>query len=296
MAAVSCATAQLTVEVVLDQDEFLRDEPLPVKVRVTNRSGQTLQLGKDNEWLSFVVHDSDGPIMTKLGVVPVTGEFTLASAQVVTRGVDLAPYFELGRPGRYQVTATVRIKEWNAETTSKPKTFEIVRGTRLWEEEFGVPASSGAPEVRKYTLQQANYRKQLRLYARISDATESSTYGVIPLGQLVSFSRPEAQIDKTSNLHVLFQTGPRSFLYTMVAPDGQITARQTHDYSGKRPILRSDETNRISVVGGQRRFTTSDLPPSLLTNLTGLLPDDPATTNTAPAPPAKGNAKNPKKK
>jgi hypothetical protein len=159
-----------------------------------------------------------GHVLSRLSEVPVKGEFALESAEMATRLVDLMPHFEFGQPGRYQVTATVRIAAWNAETTSKAKNFEIVRGTKLWEQEFGLPAESGAPEVRKYALQQANYRKQLQLYVRLTDSNENRVFGMLPLGPLVSFSRPEAQIDKTSHFHVLFQTGARSFVYTMLDP------------------------------------------------------------------------------
>src|SRR5262245_59225424 len=85
------AVAQVSIEVALDQDQFLRDEALLVKVRVTNRSGQTIELGKDNEWLSFAVESLEGKVVNKLSAPDVTGEFTLESARVATRQVDLEP-------------------------------------------------------------------------------------------------------------------------------------------------------------------------------------------------------------
>jgi len=144
LASALAAAAQISVEVLLDQDQFLRDEALPVKVRVTNRAGQTLQLGKDNDWLALAVESLDGAVVSKLAEVPVTGEFTLESARMATRQVDLTPCFDLSQVGRYTVTATIRIKQWNEEVSSKPKEFEIVRGTKLWQQDFGVPAADGA--------------------------------------------------------------------------------------------------------------------------------------------------------
>src|SRR6185369_10135809 len=130
------------------------------------------------------------------------------SSKVATKRVDLAPYFSLTKPGRYKVTATVRIKGWEQEFASKPKTFEVVTGTKLWEQEFGVPPAANAPnaalEVRKYVLQQANYLKQLRLYVRLTDATDSKTLHVFAVGPIVSVSRPQPQLDKSSNLHLLW--------------------------------------------------------------------------------------------
>ncbi len=272
-AAILPATGQLAVEVVVDRDQFLRDESLPVKVRVTNRSGQPLRLGADNEWLSFSVEGPETGTVFKTAEVPVKGEFTLESAQVATRQVDLSPCYDLSQPGRYTITATVRIKEWGNETASRPRRIEIVRGTKLWEQEFGVPTESGLPETRRYILQQANYQKQLKLYLRLTDLSDNKVFRVFPLGSLVSFSQPEAQLDRGSELSTLFQTGARSFLFYVIRPDGEVVIRQTYDYTTTRPTLRANDEGRIYVAGGIRRLTSNDIPTST-----------PANTSLTPAP------------
>lgn len=279
LASLLGAAGQVTVEVVLDQKQFLRDEAVLVKVRVTNRSGQTLRLGDDAEWLSFNVEGTEGARTMQLSDPPVAGAFTLESARVATRTVNLAPHFDLSQLGRYSVTATVKIKEWSEELSSRPQPIEIVRGLKVWEQEFGVPSTGGTPELRKYALQQANYLKQLQIYVRVSDADDARVFRVFPLGTLVSFSVPEAQVDQQSQLHVLFQTGARAFAYHVVNPDGEMVGRQTHEYAGSRPQLRKTEDGKISVSGGVRRFTSMDIPP---TEIAGA-----SVTNspTAPEPP-----------
>ncbi len=189
LVSLSPLAAQVSVEVVLEQDQFLRDESLPVKVRITNRSGQTLNLGKEADWLRFTLESRDGGAVSRLGDAPVLGEFSLESSLAASKPVDLMPYFDLSKPGRYTVTATVKIKQWNQEVSSRAKDFEIVRGTKLWEQEFGVPVAAGPPEVRKYALQQANCLKRLLLYVRLTDPDERRVFRVFPVGPLVSFSR-----------------------------------------------------------------------------------------------------------
>src|SRR5581483_6742369 len=178
--------------------------------------------------------------------------------------VDLAPYFLISQQGTYQIVATVRIKGWNRELTSPPKSFDIIQGAKLWEQEVGVPKPPGAtnsePEIRRYILQQANYlRGQIRLYLRITDP-----YGkpirVFAVGPMISFGRPEHQVDRFSNLHVLYQDGPSSYNYTMCNVDGEVTARRTYDYIDSRPRLRADPDGNITVVGGSRRITPEDVP------------------------------------
>src|SRR5690349_12994930 len=164
LASAFWSAAQVSVDVVLDQEQFLIDESLPVKVRIANRSGQTLKLGQEADWLTFRIEGLEGIIVSPLKEVPVEGEQAVESSMVAFRRVDLMPCFDLSKPGRYTVTATVKIKQWNDEIASKPQPFEISRGTKVWEQDFGVPAASGSPESRKYALQQANYTKHMVLY------------------------------------------------------------------------------------------------------------------------------------
>ena len=254
-------SAQISVEVVPTQGQFLPGEPLRVEVRITNRSGQSLKLGEDNEWLKISVESKDGYVVSQLGEVPVKKEFTLDSSKMVRRWVDIAPCFSLTKPGHYLVSATVKVKEWDKEFSAAVGEFDIVKGMNLREMEFGVPTVAGqSPEVRKYALQQANYLKQLWLYVRVTDSPETRVIRVVPIGTMVSFSEPEAQVDSASNLHVLWQTGARGFAYRVVNPAGEIIVRETHDFQGTRPKLRADETGKILVSGGLRHPMRDDLP------------------------------------
>lgn len=266
MLSATGAQAQVGVEVRLEQEQFLPTETLEVSVRITNRTGQTLWLGQDSDWLNFTVEANDGRLVAKTGEVPVEGKFMLESSKVAVKRVDIAPFFALNSAGRYHVVATVNIKEWNMAASSAPRAFDIVEGTKLWAQEVGVPpteANRGSqPEVRRYLLQQANYlRTQLRLYLRITDVTGAHTFKVIPLGKLLSFSRPEGQVDSLSNAHIIYQSGPQSFTYMVFNPHGDLLTRQTYDFGETRPRLAVGRDSRISVHGGVRKLLSSDVPP-----------------------------------
>jgi hypothetical protein len=259
------APAQITVEVVLDQRQFLPSESLPVAVRITNRSGQPLHLGADANWLTFSVTSVDSFVVTRIADVPVQGEFDLGSSQMATKRVDLAPYFKLTRQGSYRLVATVHIKDWNAEIPSPPQSFDVIDGAKLWSQTFGLPApagvTNGAPEVRKYTLEQANYlRSQLRMYVQVSDESEVHIFKVRAIGPMVSFSQPEARLDRLSQLHVIYQSGARVFTYSVVSPDGDIVRQEIYDYVNTRPRLHTDDDGNITVLGGARRVKPNDMP------------------------------------
>jgi len=268
LAAWSVTAQSIAVALTSEQEQFLPYEELIVKVRITNYSGQTLNLGKEEDWLSFTVQGQNGAFVSRLGAVPVKGNYVLDSSRTGTIPVDLAPYFDLTRPGNYKINAILKIAQWDQVVSSEAKGIDIISGVKLWEQEFGMPQSSDSPpEIRKYALVQAIHLKQPKLYFRLCNASESRVFKVFAVGPVVSVSKPEPQLDRFSNLHLLYQVAARSFSYSVINPDGLIIARETHDSAGSRPQLRTAQEGRIQVTGGVRRVTASDLPPALSSTL-----------------------------
>lgn len=264
--ATSCF-GQVKVSVILDQQQFLPGEDVPVKVRIINHSGQTLFFGENNQWLRVSIQAQDSFVVRNTGDVPVRGVFELPPSKMATKELNIAPYFDLNRPGRYEVVATVRIEEWNQTITSMPASFDVISGSKLWERTFGVPDpmhSDGPPVVRKYLLQQANHlRTQVVLYVRITDAAEEHTIKVIPIGPMVSFSEPRAVLDGDSNLHVLYQSGPQVFTYFEINPNGMTLQQERYEYSGTRPRLFAAEDGAVTVKGGVKVPKAPSPPPAV---------------------------------
>lgn len=259
------ARAQISVEVTQEQDSFLPGESLPVAVRITNLSGQTLRLGGESNWLSFSVETPDGKTVERVCDPSVMGEFDLATGKIATRRVDLAPCQAPDRVGRYTVTATVRIPNWENAAASPPKNFDIIDGVKLWDQVVGIPKAhgetNGIPELRHYTLLQTDqFHGRMRLYLRVTDSPDNRILRTVVIGPMHSFSRPEPQLDKTSNLHLLYADGPHSCSYTVFSPDGELLLRQTHDFGESRPKLRMDDQGNFAVTGGIRRVNSRDVP------------------------------------
>jgi hypothetical protein len=255
------ASAQVTVTITTDQDEFLPGEAVPLAVKVTNLSGQQLHFGADSGWLTFSVESADGFAVVKNSEVPVKGTFDLFSSQAATKLVDIAPYFQMNREGRYKVTAVLHIPNWSVTIASQPKVFDVVSAVKIWSQNFGVPSTNGVPEMREFALEKANYlRQQLRLYLQLTDASESHIFKVQALGPMVSFGYPEEQVDRFSQLNVLWQTGAQTFTYCLISPYGEIVRRDTYDLFNSRPRLKVDEDGNVSVEGGVKRIPASEIP------------------------------------
>jgi hypothetical protein len=273
--AVAAGTARaqvngITAELELLQDQYLPDEDLQLRVKITNRSGQPLTFGQDTNWITFHIIGENNYLPPKTGEMPVVGEFTLPSGTSGERPFNPTPFYDLRRPGHYRIGATIKIPQWNQENQvipCKSASFTVADGLPihgLANIQFGVPPPPGvtnvAPEIRNYSLIKVAYLDALKLYFRLTDAY-GRTLTVFPLSGMLSFSEPEAQLDRFNNFHVLTQTGARAFTYFVLTPDGHLVVRQTHDYGMRRPVLRTTDDGRIFVAGGQRRITEYDVPP-----------------------------------
>lgn len=269
--AAGAGQAQLTgvtAELKLTQEQYLPGEDLQLKVRILNRSGQEIVLGTENNWINLSITGENNAICTRLGDMPLQGEFSLRSGEVGTKSLNPTPYFDFRQPGRYHVTAQIRIPQWRQEITCKPASFTVAEGValpNLSNLQVGIPTPPGVtnavPEVRRFSLLKVLYLKELRLYFRLTDSM-GKTMRVFPIAPMTSFSDPETQIDRDNNLNVLVQTGAKTFRYCVIDPDGQWVVRQTHVYTGTRPVLRINADGKIFVAGGARRFSPDDYPPA----------------------------------
>jgi hypothetical protein len=254
--------AQVSAELVLDQELFLSQESLFVGVKVTNLSGKALEFGTNAEWLRFSVEYVGGAAVNQIVELPRQEAFILENSKRGTRVVDLAECYDCAKPGRYTVTAIINIPGWDSVIMSPAKSFTVINGTRIWEQIFGVPvanASSNQVSSRKYILQKMVTMKENRLYIRLTDAEEGKTYRVYQLCPMVSFAQPETQIDKDSNLNVLCQTGARIFTFLVVSPNCELVKRISYEYAGSRPTMSVDGEGGFRIAGGKRRVTPDDI-------------------------------------
>jgi hypothetical protein len=104
--------AQVTVEVALDQDQFLPSEMLPVAVKITNQSGQPLHLGADANWLTFSVESADGSSWSKMRRCR-WGEFDLDSSQDGDQAGGFGAVFCFVQAGALSRHRNLRIKDWS---------------------------------------------------------------------------------------------------------------------------------------------------------------------------------------
>lgn len=247
----------------MEQDQFIPGEPIVIEVRITNVSGAPLRFGVDRDWISIEVKGLRGETVTRIAEVSAPGAVVIQNAETQSRKIDITPFFDLTRTGQYRVVAHVKVRETGEfEMSAKDKRFEILKGTRVWEQAFGVQGGSdpALPDARKFALIRSSNPKKMRLYLRLTDIDEKNIFKVLTLGQALTFNQVEAKLDRMGLLHVLHQTGSKSFTYHVISPDADLVMRHTYDYEGTRPMLKGDGEGRVAVTGGLRKPSASDLP------------------------------------
>jgi hypothetical protein len=70
-------------------------------------------------------------------------------------------------------------------------------------------------------------------------------------------------LDRLSNLHVLYQSGAASFLYSVINPNGDLVSQEIYDYFDARPRLRVGNDGSINVLGGARRVKPQAIPQAI---------------------------------
>ena len=264
LGAAASSSAQVNATLEIDKSRLLPRETFVARLKIVNFSGQTLVFGEDNNWLQFEIETETGEVVTPIAEPPkVEGRFTVESSIRATKRIDLAPYYALEKAGNYKLIAKVYVKQWKRSLPVKPVKFTVSNGSILWHRTFGLPVKegepAGQPKQRRYVLQQAKNLRMMTLYARVDDGPGARVHRVFPVCPMVAFNDPTAQVDPTGNLHILCQSGARTYNYTVLDPDGKIRIRHHYQIVGSRPRLNFKD-GKIHVAGGLKLLRPDDIP------------------------------------
>ena len=251
--------AQLTVRVRMLEDTVLTYESIWINVSIRNYSGRTIDLrpGGEKPWLNFVITDENGSLVRAVGSAMVEGQTLIPPGETVTRAIDLLPLYDLRARGGYRVRA--RVISDLATVESEPARFSIINGRDVTSQTVGLPPKgSGPDEYRKYSLfVKQGPERGAKMYLCVQDELHQLIYGMLPLGNYLPLVEPEMRTDRDGDVHVLFQSGPRAFVYAHVTAAGKALQRTVYSDMMSRPQLVAQ--NRIvSVRGGEQVYPRTE--------------------------------------
>jgi hypothetical protein len=248
------AWAQISVRLDLERDRYVLYEPMIATVEVSNYNASELQLAdqESTPWLRFDIYRSNGEYISAVGPGFLAGSVAVPPNQTRARSANLVAYYKIRDPGKYRVRALVKIAGGSGSFASREQVIEVVVGRTILTKPAGFKDESGKDNLRNHMVLEARLGSQVWLYARTEDHSGDTIYGVVPLGEWVTFSAPTAATDRNGNLHVLHQAHPRLFRYSIISPNSAVLGRDSFSNHNSVPELRRGEDGAVKVVGGER--------------------------------------------
>ena len=263
-----CAThayAQLEVRLGVGRDNFVQHEPIHVDTFIISNHNKAIILGDKEGWIRFSVRDGRGFPVNQVGHPPRGNLFVLSSGKKVTKGINLAPFFDFSEPGEYTIQATITTSNWvKVRFESVPVKIQVVRARVMDVIRRGVVSETPGelPEVRRYTLQTTRVKGKSHLFMRVSDDHDPSfmIYNVTPLGMMVHQAKPSFGLDRDGISHLFFQSHKQQYSYCMIDPFGELMRRQTYISDTNRPYMTKDVKGSFKIIGGRRVVAPTDYP------------------------------------
>ncbi len=244
--------AQVQVQLKFSRLQYISYEPLIATISITNRAGRDvdLQNSAGQEWFGFEISRGEGESIGPAQVAE-SEPLHLTSGQTVTRKINLTPLFPIQDFGTYHIRAHVYFADLDRYFYSATKVVEVTTARPIWKQTVGVPdATPGSGDMRTYSLLSNRFADHTSLYVRVEDESRGTVYATYPLGHIIAFDEPHAEIDRRNQLHVLHCVAPRTWSSSIVGLNGQLIARETFLETKTRPHFKRAADGEISVVGG----------------------------------------------
>lgn len=244
------AKAQVAVRLQMNKPNYIINEPVTATVSITNHSGRQLVLKNENSraWLNFHITSSRR-------VIPIArqvkyGSVAIPSGQTVARKVSLSTSYSLGNMGNYSCQASVNMPGLTRNGfTSNRVHFTITNGRTVWATRAGIPQAPG--EIREYKLITFSGNRANELFARVSSTNNGQNIATIPLGKILTFRKPTGKLDRSNNMHAIYQVKPDLFGHTCVSPDGKVKFTSFHKRGASgEPRLVDLGDGVVRVAGG----------------------------------------------
>lgn len=248
----STAVAQIQVELKFSRLQYIAYEPVVAHLTVTNLAGRDVDLrdAAGQSWFGFEVSGSEGQSIPQISKI-ATEPFSVEAGKRVTRKINLTPIYGVHDFGTYHVRAHIYFGDLNKFFYSPTKVFEVSAARSIWEKTVGVPQEGGvAGNARTYSLMTNRFPDHTSLYVRVEDKDSGMVYATYSLGQIISFDQPQAEFDRSNQLHVLYCAAPRLWSYARVGLNGELVSRASFAETKSRPRLVHADDGVIKVAGG----------------------------------------------
>lgn len=223
------AFAQVELHLQPVRKDFIVGENVALRLTVINQTDASIALKNTpgRPWLNFS--------LTKRGEnAPVTPIATARFPEVVltpgsTRSFEfnIKSLYRLGTAGNYAAVATIRMPDGQSTYSSNRTLFTLTNGGKV--REFNIQAR-GERIVMSLRLAVVNGKECLFGQALSKDTHQ--VIGACFLGEYLNFMQPRVLLDGAQNMHVLCQSSPEFFTYSVMNTHGNRASAKLYKRTG----------------------------------------------------------------
>ncbi len=213
--------AQIRVNVEVEHESVLPNEPVSVIVTMVNDADTPLVFGEDNYNAQMILMLERGVRRTEERIAdttrPVKRHMIVMPGETHRELFELTSLFNMHEQRTYRVH--VVIEHEDLRYRSRDRVFEVANGVELHSAVHPVP---GYRDRRlTYSLRYWRRNQSEHLFLVVSDEANDIAYGSFDLGRLVRFRNPTLRYDRSGQIMVIHQSGRERFTRSLFAISGE---------------------------------------------------------------------------
>jgi len=275
---VARAQGQIQVELKFKRLQYIAYEPVVATLGITNLAGRDVDLhdAEGQPWFGLEITGSEGQPIAPVATNSTQAPLKIEAGKKVTQRINLTPLYPVHDFGVYHVRAHIYFADLSKFFYSQTKVFEVTEARPIWQKTVGMPdGASGPGNARTYSLLSNRFPDHTSLYVRVEDKDSGIVYATYSLGRVIAFDEPQAELDRSNQLHILHCAAPRSWAYARVGLNGELLAHSSFMETKTRPRLFHTAEGTVAVRGGMLETPAAQSARNLLPKLSDRPPEVP---------------------
>lgn len=223
------AQAQIEMQLQPVRKDFIVGENVALKITITNQTDASITLKNTpgRPWLNFTVSKRGEQVL----VTPVAAgrfpELVLTPGSTRSFEFNLKSLYRLSTAGNYAAVATIRMPDGRSTYGSNRALFTLTNGGKV--REFNIQARG---EAIRLSLRLAKVNGKDCLFGQAINRDTNQVIGACYLAEYVSFMKPSVLLDRAQNMHVLCQSSPDFYTYSVMDTHGKRASAALYKRTG----------------------------------------------------------------
>ena len=241
---VSLTHAQIEVQLQPVRKDFLVGEQVALRITITNQTDATLALSNTpgRPWLNVTLtRRGDQGLVSPIAMVRFP-EVTLTPGSSRSFEFGLKSMYRLTTPGNYTAIATIRMPDGKSTYGSNRAMFTMTTGGKV--RDFNIQARGQRINL---SLRLANISGKPCLFGQATNMDTNQIIGACFLAEYLNFMRPSVLLDSAFNMHVLCQSTPDFYTYSVMDTHGRRSSAKLYKRVGATVDLISTGKGILTV-------------------------------------------------